>query len=120
MQDANRYLNEQMNALGKLLDFEDSYQPINLHFDLASFDLWHEKADGAKVYLRSMGSGANWLYCHLSLFLGLNRYFCSLGDTCLIPPILFWTSRVKYIFLLQSKMMENFLMQKHLKIKKEK
>ncbi|MEY8611990.1 DUF3732 domain-containing protein [Parabacteroides segnis] len=89
MQDANRYLNEQMNALGKLLDFEDSYQPINLHFDLASFDLWHEKADGAKVYLRSMGSGANWLYCHLSLFLGLNRYFCSLGDTCLIPPILF-------------------------------
>ena len=36
-----------------------------------------------------MGSGANWLYCHLSLFMGLNRFFCHLGDHCLIPPILF-------------------------------
>lgn len=89
MRNANQYLNEQINAIGRTFDFEDSYQPINLHFDLTSFDLWHEKNDGTKVYLRSMGSGANWLYCHLSLFLGLNRYFCSLNDACLIPPILF-------------------------------
>lgn len=86
---AEKYIKDQMNEIGSKLDFEDSYKPINLHFSLNSFDLWHQKEDGRKVYLRSMGSGANWLYCHLSLFLGLNRYFCSLGDNCLIPPILF-------------------------------
>jgi hypothetical protein len=36
-----------------------------------------------------MGSGANWLYCHLTLFLALQRFFCSLGDSCCIPSILF-------------------------------
>ncbi|ENR5391952.1 TPA: DUF3732 domain-containing protein [Providencia rettgeri] len=35
-----------------------------------------------------MGSGANWLYCHLSLFLSLQKLFCYL-DNCKIPPILF-------------------------------
>lgn len=86
---ASLYINQQMNELGGNLDFEDSYKPINLHFDINSFELYHKKQDGTKVYLRSMGSGANWLYCHLSLFMGLNRYFCYLGDRCLIPPILF-------------------------------
>lgn len=86
---AEKYIKNQMDEIGSKLDFEDSYKPINLYFSLNSFDLWHQKEDGRKVYLRSMGSGANWLYCHLSLFLGLNRYFCSLGDDCLIPPILF-------------------------------
>ena len=89
LQKASLYINRQMNELGKNLDFEDSYKPINLHFDINSFELYHKKQDGSKVYLRSMGSGANWLYCHLSLFMGLNRFFCHLGDHCLIPPILF-------------------------------
>ncbi|WP_304721999.1 DUF3732 domain-containing protein [uncultured Alistipes sp.] len=89
LQKASLYINKQMNKLGANLDFEDSYKPINLHFDINSFELYHKKQDGAKVYLRSMGSGANWLYCHLSLFMGLNRFFCYLGDDCLIPPILF-------------------------------
>ncbi len=89
LQKASLYINTQMNELGANLDFEDSYKPINLHFDINSFELYHKKQDGTKVYLRSMGSGANWLYCHLSLFMGLNRYFCHLGDHCLIPPILF-------------------------------
>ncbi len=89
LQKANLYINNQMNELGANLDFEDSYKPINLHFDINSFELYHKKQDGSKVYLRSMGSGANWLYCHLSLFMGLNRFFCHLGDHCLIPPILF-------------------------------
>ena len=37
-----------------------------------------------------MGSGANWLYCHLSLFLALHQYFASLGEACSIPSILFF------------------------------
>jgi hypothetical protein len=39
--------------------------------------------------LRSMGSGANWLYSHVTLFLAIHKFFCSLGDKSLIPPILF-------------------------------
>jgi hypothetical protein len=77
-----------MADIGSRFEFEDSYQPINLHFSLDTFDLWHE-FDERKVFLRSMGSGANWLYCHLTLFLALHRYFCSLGDSCSIPSILF-------------------------------
>jgi hypothetical protein len=33
--------------------------------------------------------GANWLYCHLTLFLALQRYFCGIGERCLIPSVLF-------------------------------
>ena len=36
-----------------------------------------------------MGSGANWLYSHVTLFLSLHKFFCSLGEQSLIPPILF-------------------------------
>jgi hypothetical protein len=77
-----------MADLGNRFEFEDSYRPINLRFSLTTFDLWHETAD-RKVFLRAMGSGANWLYCHLTLFLALQRFFCSLGDSCCIPSILF-------------------------------
>ncbi len=89
MSQAEKYLNSFMNNFGNKLDFEDNYKPINLKFSFDSFDLWHEKDDGKKVFLRSMGSGANWLYCHLSLFVGLQRLFCYLGEDCKIPPILF-------------------------------
>ena len=86
---AQKEINNYMNEIGSTFAFEASYTPINLHFDLSTFELFHTKEDGDKVYLRSMGSGANWLYCHLSLFLALNRYFCSLKEECLMPPILF-------------------------------
>ena len=77
-----------MKALGDCFEFEESYQPINLNFSLDTFDLWHESGT-RKIFLRSMGSGANWLYCHLTLFLALHRYFCTLGERCSIPSILF-------------------------------
>lgn len=86
---AEQYINDAMKEIGKDLDFEDSYKPINLKFSLDSFDLWHEKPDNSKVFLRSMGSGANWLYCHIALFTSIQKYFCSIGDKSLIPPILF-------------------------------
>jgi len=89
LRDAARHINSAMNQIGEELDFEKTYSPINLRFSLENFDLWHEKSDGSKVFLRSMGSGANWLYCHLALFTALHKYFCSLGNKCLIPPILF-------------------------------
>jgi len=77
-----------MADIGNRFNFEDSYLPINLNFSLRTFDLWRQ-SNNRKVFLRSMGSGANWLYCHLTLFLALHRYFCSLGDRCLVPSILF-------------------------------
>lgn len=86
---AENYINKAMNAIGNNLDFEKSYKPINLHFSLESFELWHQKDKDTKVYLRAMGSGANWLYCHISLFTALHKYFCSIGDKALLPPILF-------------------------------
>lgn len=86
---AENYINKAMNKIGRNLDFEQSYKPINLKFSLSSFELWHQKDKNTKVYLRSMGSGANWLYCHISLFTAIHKYFCSIGEQSLIPPILF-------------------------------
>jgi len=48
---------------------------INLKFDLHTFDLWHESPTMGNVYLRSMGSGANWLGTHLTRFLALHFVF---------------------------------------------
>lgn len=82
-----RHINNYMNKIGKKLDFEETYNPINLKFSLSTFDLWHER-ENKKIFLRSMGSGANWLYSHICLFLALQNYFCS-NKKCMIPPILF-------------------------------
>jgi hypothetical protein len=89
LEQAEGRIREIMAMFGNRFEFEESYQPIQLRFSLDTFDLWHETHDHKKVFLRSMGSGANWLSCHLTLFLALHRYFCELGDACHIPPILF-------------------------------
>lgn len=88
-----------MREIGQHFNFEDSYTPINLKFSFENFDLYHQKSKNEKVYLRSMGSGANWLYSHLTLFLALHQYFMELDNSkaldlfsnsseCLIPSIL--------------------------------
>lgn len=86
---AEARIHELLKIYGDRFDFERSYNPINLHFSLESFDLWHETTDEKKVFLRAMGSGANWLSCHLVLFLSLQRYFCEIGEDCVIPSVLF-------------------------------
>ncbi|HEV2695910.1 MAG TPA: DUF3732 domain-containing protein, partial [Verrucomicrobiae bacterium] len=88
LKSAEKTIQEIMGELGPRFEFEESYRPIKLHFGLDTFDLWHE-AHSRKVFLRSMGSGANWLYSHLTLFLALQRYFAMLGNRCSIPSILF-------------------------------
>lgn len=89
LENAERFINKAMNDMGKNLDFESSYQPINLHFDIHTFELYHLKNNGTKVYLRNMGSGANWLYSHICLFFGILEFFVSLGDKSTVPTILF-------------------------------
>ena len=86
-------INQRLEIVGAHFDFEDSYKNGSLKFDIDSFDLWHETpgVDGApekKVFLRSMGSGANWLYSHLTLFLSLHYQFAAYAD-CKLPPVLF-------------------------------
>lgn len=86
---AELYINEHMNKIGNKLNFEDALTPINLNFSLKTFELTNQTKNGDIVDLSSMGSGANWLYSHLSLFLALHRYLCKLGNESIIPPILF-------------------------------
>ena len=89
LENAENFINKAMNDMGKNLDFESSYQPINLHFDIHTFELYHLKNNGTKVYLRNMGSGANWLYSHICLFFGILEFFVSLGNKSTVPTILF-------------------------------
>jgi len=89
LETASAKVNRYMAEIGSHFEFEASYKPINLHFSFETFDLYHLSQENEKIYLRSMGSGANWLYCHVTLFLSLHKYFSELGDKCAIPSILF-------------------------------
>lgn len=89
LENASAKVNKYMADIGNHFEFEDSYKPINLRFSFETFELYHLISENEKIYLRSMGSGANWLYCHVTLFLALHKYFAELGDTCAIPSILF-------------------------------
>lgn len=89
LKEAETFINRTMNEIGSKLDFEASYKPINLNFDIHTFELYHLKDNRTKVYLRSMGSGANWLYSHICLFLSILKYFASLKDNAKVPSILF-------------------------------
>lgn len=95
---SEKYVAKVMNEIGANLDFEESYKPINLQFNFSSFDLWNINKDDKKVFLRSMGSGANWLYCHLVLFMALHKLFCSRGESCNIPPVMFFDQPTQVYF----------------------
>lgn len=99
LSEVNASIESAMQEIGQRFDFEESYRPINLKFSLETFDLWHEANNGKKVFLRAMGSGANWLYSHLTLFLALHRVFALSSNTgCKIPPILFFDQPTQVYF----------------------
>ncbi|MCK4260356.1 MAG: DUF3732 domain-containing protein [Halanaerobiales bacterium] len=80
-----------MNKLAKILDFEDEFRPINLIFDIDTFDLYHyQYQKREKIFLSEMGSGANWVSCHISLFLSFLRYFTEQKEKSPMPLILFF------------------------------
>lgn len=90
LRELRQNIDEKMCELGNTFDFEDTYKPSALRFDIDTFDLWYEQTAKTRVYLRSMGSGANWLYSHLALFLSLHYQFAAYSQSgCKIPPILF-------------------------------
>ena len=78
MQEAQVFISNNMNKLALTLDFEDEYRPINLNFGLTNetFDVYQHQNQRDKIFLYEMGSGANWVSCHIALFLSLLRYFC--------------------------------------------
>ncbi|NGP88020.1 DUF3732 domain-containing protein [Fodinibius halophilus] len=98
LEKANKTVNRFMAEIGEDFEFEESYKPINLHFSFETFDLYHLNEKGEKIFLRSMGSGANWLYSHITLFLALHKYFASLGEACAIPSILFFDQPTQVYF----------------------
>lgn len=80
---------ENMGRIAQTLDFEEEFRPMNLVFDLDTFDLYHLTKTNQKIYLSEMGSGANWVSCHISLFLSLLRYFSEQKEKSPMPLILF-------------------------------
>lgn len=90
LQGLGQDIDTKMCELGNNFDFEETYKPSALRFDVETFDLWYQQDAKTRVYLRSMGSGANWLYSHLALFMALHYQFAARSESgCKIPPILF-------------------------------
>jgi len=88
---AKNIINKNMNRLKVHLDFEEEFKHYNLYFDLDQFELsLIGKNRGEKVTLSEMGSGANWVSCHIALFLSLLRYYASQGEKSPIPTVMFF------------------------------
>ncbi|MFL0171644.1 DUF3732 domain-containing protein [Tenacibaculum maritimum] len=80
------FIKEQMDRIASKLDFEEELKPIDFHFNIDDFSFYHKhKSD--KIRLYEMGSGANWLACHLSLFLSFLHLSCSNSES-IIPSFL--------------------------------
>lgn len=86
--DAESFLSDHMTRICNQLDFESELKPGTLRFDLRTFSFHYHFQDKEKILLSEMGSGANWLACHLSLFLALLRLNCKSADSA-IPAFLF-------------------------------
>lgn len=88
---AQAFLSENMNRLSLSLDFENEYRPINLNFGLLdeTFDIYQYQNNREKIYLYEMGSGANWVSCHIALFLSFLRYFVK-QDNSPMPLFMFF------------------------------
>ena len=89
---AQNFLSTNMNKLAQGLDFEDEYRPVDLNFGLidGTFDLYqHQRKGNQKIFLYEMGSGANWVSCHIALFLSFLRYFAS-QENSPMPMIMFF------------------------------
>ncbi|GED57223.1 DUF3732 domain-containing protein [Brevibacillus formosus] len=86
---AKTFFRKNISRIIEKLDFEEEFRPADVNFQLETFDLYHyEKDSKSRVYLSEMGSGANWLACHVSLFLSFLHFF-AIQEKSSIPSILF-------------------------------
>lgn len=67
------------------------YRPIDLNFGLTdgSFDIYQHQKSNENIRLYEMGSGANWVSCHIALFLSFLHYF-SAQENSPMPLIMFF------------------------------
>lgn len=88
---AEAFLSDNMNHLSQTLDFEEEYRPINLNFGLTdgSFDIYQHQKDNEIVHLYEMGSGANWVSCHIALFLSFLHYFAGQENSPMLLTMFF-------------------------------
>lgn len=88
---AQTFISDNMNRLAEKLDFEEEFKPINLNFDLINhtFDIYQSQNNKQRIYLYEMGSGANWVSCHIALFLSFLHYF-ALQQESPMPSIMFF------------------------------
>lgn len=98
MSKAESFLSNNMNRLSLTLDFEEEYRPIDLNFGLTdgSFDIYQHQKSNENIHLYEMGSGANWVSCHIALFLSFLRFFAT-QDNSPMPWLCFLTNQVKCI-----------------------
>lgn len=88
---AGRSICQAMEKYRKMIPFESSLDDYSIAFDLKKFELYFTKGFdeySVKKYLRSIGSGANWLNAHLCLFLALSDFFYDQKKSA-IPSLLF-------------------------------
>ncbi|WP_458411535.1 DUF3732 domain-containing protein [Schinkia sp. CFF1] len=86
---AETFFKKNISRVIEKLDYEEEFRPADMNFLLETFDLYHhDKESKARVYLSEMGSGANWLACHVSLFLSFLHFF-AVQKKSAIPSILF-------------------------------
>ncbi|MCG9651406.1 DUF3732 domain-containing protein [Vibrio vulnificus] len=84
--EANALINETMNELKKDLDFEDDLRNGEMKFKTEDFTFAYYFKN-QEILLSEMGSGANWLACHLAVFLSILKLTSS--SNSVIPAILF-------------------------------
>lgn len=87
VEEANEFINKTMDDLLEKLDFEEELRPGKMMFDLAKFDFSY-RYKSKNISLSEMGSGANWLACHLSLFLALLKLI--VREKSSLPAVLFF------------------------------
>jgi len=77
IREAESFLAERMSVICEKLDFEKELKPGRLQFSLTDFTFYYHFNEKEKIYLSEMGSGANWLACHLSIFIALLHLNCN-------------------------------------------
>ncbi len=78
------YINEIIN---NGLELEKSLGDANLYFNIEEFSL-SQNSKSKRIYLSEMGSGSNWLNCHIALMLGLHKYIAL--NNSKIPSFIFF------------------------------
>ena len=78
------YINEIIN---NGLELEESLGDANLYFNIEDFSLF-QNFKSKRIYLGEMGSGSNWLNCHIALILGLHKYIAL--NNSKIPSFIFF------------------------------